>query len=258
MRTYVAHSWRVLRSDRDVATFLVANTAWEGTFAGARTFVVLYVTVGLGEPLSTSTYILAAVAGGYIVAALVAGRIGDRVGLARVIIVASAVYGTGLVAGGLGREWHAWYLGLIFLVAIAGGTVMTLAWGLLFKLMPPDERGAISGLATTTKGVGLVIGPLVAGGVIDLSAPASRRPTATRRSGRCSECRSCSRSRSSRGSSGRSRRRTVQPRSRRIRARLRPPSERAARPRRGQSRPKAFSPVSACPTTSVCTSCVPS
>jgi MFS family permease len=122
----------------------------------------------LGEPLSTSTSILAAVAGGYIVAALVAGRIGDRVGLARVIIVASLVYGTGLVAGGLGQTWHAWYLVLIFLVAIAGGTVMTLAWGLLFKLMPPDERGAISGLATTTKGVGLVIGPLVAGAVIDL------------------------------------------------------------------------------------------
>ena len=37
---------------------------------------------------------------------------------------------------------------------------MTLAWGLLFKLMPPDERGAISGLATTTKGIGLIIGPL--------------------------------------------------------------------------------------------------
>ena len=110
VRTYVAHSWQVLRSNRDVATFLVANTAWEATFAGARTFVVLYVTVGLGEPLSTSTYILAAVAGGYIVAALVAGRIGDRIGLARVIIVASAVYGTGLLAGGLGSEWHAWYL----------------------------------------------------------------------------------------------------------------------------------------------------
>lgn len=171
VRTYVAHSWHVLRSDRDVATFLVANTAWEGTFAGARTFVVLYVTVGLGQPLSTSTTILAAVAGGYIVAALVAGRIGDRVGIARVIVVASVIYGTGLVAGGLGREWHTWYLGLIFLVAIAGGTVMTLAWGLLFKLMPSDERGAISGLATTTKGIGLVLGPLVAGAVIDLLRP---------------------------------------------------------------------------------------
>ena len=48
---------------------------------------------------------------------------------------------------------------------------MTLAWGLLFKLMPPGERGAISGLATTTKGVGLVIGPLVAGAVIDILGP---------------------------------------------------------------------------------------
>jgi MFS family permease len=171
VRTYVGHSWRVLRSNRDVATFLVANTAWEGTFAGARTFVVLYVTVGLGEPLVTSTYILGAVAGGYIVAALVAGRIGDRIGLARVITVASAVYGVGLLAGGLATTWHAWYLALIFVVAIAGGTVMTLAWGLLFKLMPPDERGAVSGLATTTKGIGLVIGPLAAGAVIDILGP---------------------------------------------------------------------------------------
>ena len=104
VRTYVAHSWRVLRSDRDVATFLVANTAWEGTFAGARTFVVLYVTVGLGEPLVTSTYILAAVAGGHIVAALVAGRIGDRIGLARVITAASAVYGVGLLAAASGAS----------------------------------------------------------------------------------------------------------------------------------------------------------
>jgi len=171
VRTYVAQSWRVLRSHRDVATFLVANTAWEGTFAGARTFVVLYVTVGLGEPLVTSTYILGAVAGGYIVAALLAGRIGDRIGLARVITAASLVYGIGLIAGGLGTTWHAWYLVLIFLVAIAGGTVMTLAWGLLFKLMPSDERGAISGLATTTKGIGLVIGPLLAGAIIDILNP---------------------------------------------------------------------------------------
>ena len=87
------------------------------------------------------------------------------------ITAASAVYGVGLLAGGLGREWHAWYLALIFVVAIAGGTVMTLAWGLLFKLMPAGDRGAVSGLATTTKGIGLVIGPLAAGAVIDILGP---------------------------------------------------------------------------------------
>ena len=59
----------------------------------------------------------------------------------------------------------------MFFVAIAGGSVMTLAWGLLFKLMPSDDRGAISGLATTTKGIGLIIGPLLAGALIDILQP---------------------------------------------------------------------------------------
>ena len=60
---------------------------------------------------------------------------------------------------------------MIFVVAIAGGSVMTLAWGLLFKLMPAEDRGAIAGLATTTKGVGLLIGPLLAGAASDLLSP---------------------------------------------------------------------------------------
>jgi MFS family permease len=168
VRVYVTHSWRVLRRNPDVGRFLVANTAWEGTFAGARTFVVLYFTEGLGESLGTSTTVLGAVAAGYIVAAALAGPIGARFALSRVIFVASGVYGVGLLAGGLGQEWHAWYLSFIFLVAIAGGLVMTLAWGLLFKLMPEKDRGAIAGLATTTKGIGLVIGPLAAGATIEL------------------------------------------------------------------------------------------
>ncbi len=172
VRAYLRHSWRVLRAHGDVLKFLVANSAWEGTFAGARTFVVLYVTVGLGESVSTSSIVLAAVAGGYIMAAVVAGPLGDRFGLAKVIVGASLVYGFGLLGGGLATEWHAWYLAIIFFVAIAGGAVMTLAWGLLFKLMPPDDRGAVAGLATTTKGIGLVIGPLFVGVAIDLLRPA--------------------------------------------------------------------------------------
>jgi hypothetical protein len=56
---------------------------------------------------------------------------------------------------------------MIVPVAMAAGIVMTLAWGLLFKLMPADDRGAISGLATMTKGVALLVGPLAAGAAID-------------------------------------------------------------------------------------------
>ena len=171
VRAYLAHSWLIFRGEPEVRRFLVCNSAWEGTFAGARTFVVLYITQGLHQSVVVSTAALACVAGGYVVAALFAGRLGDRFGLARVIYYSSFVYGIGLLLAGLARTWHSWYLALIFAVSIAGGAVMTLAWGLLFKLMPPEHRGTISGLATTTKGVGLIIGPIAAGVAIDLLAP---------------------------------------------------------------------------------------
>ena len=171
VRSYAHTSWQVFRSVPEVRRFLLANAAWEGTFAAMRTFVVLYMTKGLGQPLSTSSAVLATVAVGYVVAAVGAGPLGDRFGLARVIFAASFVYGGGLLVAGLAREWQNWYYGLILPVAVAGGTVMTLSWALLFKLMPPQHRGAISGLATTTKGLGLLVGPLVAGVAIDALSP---------------------------------------------------------------------------------------
>jgi MFS family permease len=171
VRAYLRVSWNVFRSVPDVRSFLVVNVALEAAFAGMRTFVVLYITVGLGESAGTSSAVLGAVAGGYVVAALVAGRVGDRFGLARVMLVCGAVYGVGLVGGGFGQEWHGWYLPIVFCVAIAGGAVMTLAWGLLFKLMPEGDRGAVAGLATWTKGAGLLIGPLLAGAAIDILGP---------------------------------------------------------------------------------------
>jgi MFS family permease len=171
VRAYVRHSLRILRAEPEVRRFLVCNAAWEGTFAGARFFVVLYITQGLGQPVDVSTAVLATVAGGYVVAASFAGRIGDRFGLARVIYYCSFLYGGGLLVAGLAQEWHDWYYALIFPVAVAGGAVMTLAWGLLFKLAPPGERGTVSGLATTTKGFGLIIGPIAAGAAMDIFGP---------------------------------------------------------------------------------------
>lgn len=171
LRTVLAAPWRVVRRERNVRRFLIANTAWEATFAGMRTFVVLYVIDGLGQPLYVSSAVLAVVAAGYVTAAVLSGLFAERFGLGNVILGASWVYGLGLLTAGFAQSWHWWYYGLIAPVAVAGGTVMTLSWGLLFKLMPDGDRGTITGLATTTKGVGLVIGPLAAGAAIDLFGP---------------------------------------------------------------------------------------
>jgi MFS family permease len=105
-----------------------------------------------------------------VLAAAIATKFGDTWGLGNVILGASVVYGLGLLSAGFATTWHWWYYGLIFPVAMAGGTVMTLAWGLLFKVIPATDRGAITGLATTTKGIGLIVGPLMAGAAIDISA----------------------------------------------------------------------------------------
>src|SRR5919198_208949 len=90
---YLRRSWCVLVEEPEVRRFLIANAAWEGTFAAARTFVVLYVIEGLHESKAISSAILGAVATGYVIAAVFAGRLGDRFGIARVIFFASFVYG---------------------------------------------------------------------------------------------------------------------------------------------------------------------
>jgi MFS family permease len=170
VRAYARRSWRLFRGDPVVRRFLFANAAWEAAFAAARTFVVLYIVDGLDRSVAVSSLVLAAVAGGYVVAALAAGRIGARFGIARVLLAASLVYGVGCLAGGLAQDWHGWYLAPIAVVAVGGGLVMTLAWALLFELMPAASRGGVAGLATTTKGLGLLVGPLLAGGAIDVAS----------------------------------------------------------------------------------------
>jgi predicted MFS family arabinose efflux permease len=171
VRAYFKRSWRIFREEAEVRRFLLANAAWEGTFAAARTFVVLYVLDGLNETKAIASALLGSVAAGYVIAALLASRLGDRFGIARVIFYASFLYGGGFLFAGVATTWHNWYFAFIVPLAIAGGLVMTLAWGLLFKLMPEQHRGAVSGLATTTKGLGLLLGAPVAGAAIDLARP---------------------------------------------------------------------------------------
>lgn len=168
IRSYLAQPFRIVKGDRDVRRFLIANTAWEATFAGMRSFVVLYITVGLDQPFYVSSAVLAVVAIGYVVAAALSGLVADRFGIARVILVASAIYGVGTTLAVLVHHWHWWYYLLVAPIAVAGGATMTLAWGLLFKIMPPRDQGAITGLAIVTKGVGLIVGPLAVGAMIEI------------------------------------------------------------------------------------------
>ena len=171
LRSYFAAPWRTVRRDRNVRRWLIANTAWEATFSGMRAFVVLYVIVGLDQPLYVSSVLLAVIGASYMTAAAVSARFADRFGFGNVILGASVVYGLGLLVGGFATTWHWWYFAFIAPVAVAAATVMTLAWALLFRFMGPHDHGAVTALATTTRGIGLLIGPLAVGAAIDVFHP---------------------------------------------------------------------------------------
>jgi predicted MFS family arabinose efflux permease len=162
---YEAVSFRRLLGDRDVLAVAAANTCWEFSFSGLKTFVVLYVVRGLGHSTAVASSVIAVVAVAYVVGAPLASRLAERFGIVSVLRAAGLVYGVGLTAGVLPTTLDPLLVGLP-VVALAGAIVMTLPQALLFSVTPAGTAGAAAGLLDFSRGIGVVLGPLVVGAAI--------------------------------------------------------------------------------------------
>jgi MFS family permease len=147
--------------------FLAANALWELSLSALKTFVVLYLTRGLGFEVSTAALIIGGGAVVIGVASPVSGRLADRLGGPRIMQVALWVYGVGLLVPLLTTSKLLLALA-VPLVAFGGGVIMTLPYALLQPLMPEGRHGALSGLYSVSRGVGTALGPLLAGVAISL------------------------------------------------------------------------------------------
>jgi Na+/melibiose symporter-like transporter len=156
--------------DRDVAVVLGATLLWNVGLQGLKTFVVLFFTIGLGRSASfVSGVVFPLVALGLVAAVPLAGRVADRVGHRPVLAGASAVYGAGLLGAGLTHS--PWMIALVPVPAAAAGTVMTLNYSALMRVLPDEHHGAASGLFLLFRGAGCLIGPLAVGLAVTLAAP---------------------------------------------------------------------------------------
>jgi MFS family permease len=163
----------LIREHPALRLFLFANALWELALGAIKTFVVLYMTVGLGLSLPATGGVLAAVAVMILSAALVGGKLGDRLGRGRVMRAALWVYGLGLVVPFLVESKLIVALAVPF-VAFGGGVLMALPYALLTPLMPEDRHGALTGYYSLSRGLGTLLGPLLAGLAIELlSGPLS-------------------------------------------------------------------------------------
>jgi MFS family permease len=152
----------IVRGDRPLQAFLVANALWELALAALKTFVVLWATKTLGFSLAGSSGAIAAGAAIVLVGALVSGPLGDKHGRVRVMRYSLVLYGVGLLVPFLTTATLPLLL-CVPLVAFGGGVTMSLPYALLMPMMPPGQHGAVTGLYSLSRGLGTSLGPLLAG-----------------------------------------------------------------------------------------------
>jgi len=157
----------LLREHGELRSFLAANALWELSLAALKTFVILYVTKSLVMSTSSASLVVGAVAVVVLVASPVSGKLGDKLGRAKVMTWSLVVYGIGLLAP-FATTNPALLVPVLPIVAFGGGVIMTLPYALLMPMMPSDEHGALTGFYSVSRGLGVALGPAVAGLAIQL------------------------------------------------------------------------------------------
>jgi MFS family permease len=166
-RETVARIVDLVRERPALRAFLFANALWELSQAALKTFVVLFLTAGVGLSTSGSSGVIALVVVLVLVAAPVSGKLGDRFGKTRVVGVALWLYGFGLLVPLFTQSPYI-VLPILPFVAFGGGMILTLPYAILMPLMPEEEHGLITGFYSFSRGIGILLGPLLAGAAITL------------------------------------------------------------------------------------------
>lgn len=160
---------RLIADHPALRAYFIANAMWEMTLAALKSFVILYLTIGLGYSLTTSSLIIGGVALVILLGAGASGKAGDRHGRIRVVNIALWGYGLGFVVLVFTTS-RPLIIAAIPFIALGGGTVMTMAYAILMPLMPEDEHGALTGFYSLSRGIGIVTGPILAGVLISLTS----------------------------------------------------------------------------------------
>ncbi len=160
---------RLMKEHPALRAYFAANALWEMALAGLKAFVVLYLTIGLHYKLPTASLMIGGVALVILLGAGATGKAGDKWGRIRVVKLALWGYGLGFVVLIVTTSRPLLAIALPF-IALGGGAVMTMAYAILMPLMPKDEHGALTGFYSLSRGVGITLGPVLAGVLISVTS----------------------------------------------------------------------------------------
>jgi MFS family permease len=161
--------WRELLKQRRPRRFLISSVLWNAGIEGMRPYMFLFATVVLGVAVQTASLALI----GFLVAAMagsvVIGRIGDRVGRERLLVIGAVVTGSAMLPGFLIRD----LLPLIVLLIPAGlgaAALVSLPYAVFEGIVEDDDVGRSTGTFFASVGIARLFAPLLVGAAIDLGA----------------------------------------------------------------------------------------
>jgi MFS family permease len=156
---------RLLAELPGLRAFFAANALWEAALGAIRTFVVLWVTVGLGLSLLQTAGVIGTAGVCVLVGAALAGRLAERFGTRRVVRATAITYGAPMIVPFLSND--TWLLLLMIpLISGSAGIMMALPYAMLIPMMPRAGHGLLTGVYSMSRGLGIVIGPLLAGAAV--------------------------------------------------------------------------------------------
>jgi MFS family permease len=125
------------------------------------------IAAGLAVPAESMRWVIICYVGVYALTAFAGGAVADLVGHVRVFRVGIALTAVALVAGGLSASLGPMLLARA-LQGVAGGLVYGTAPGIVSLAAAPDRRGRALGRLSAAIALGLALGPLAAGVLVDL------------------------------------------------------------------------------------------
>jgi Na+/melibiose symporter-like transporter len=148
-----------------IRAFFLANALWEAALGAIRTFVVLWVTTGLGLSLVATAGVVGAAGVCVLLGAAVAGVLAERFGTRQVVRWTAVTYGAPMVVPFLSDD-PALLVPMIPVISASAGVMMALPYAMLIPMMPRAGHGLLTGLYSMSRGAGIVVGPLLAGAAI--------------------------------------------------------------------------------------------
>ncbi|WP_078118930.1 MFS transporter [Thiosocius teredinicola] len=160
-------TWRLLRSLPMAFTFLLAYWCY---IDGVDTIVRMAVDYGMSLGFAAEGLLTALLITQFVgfPAALVFGRIGDRIGAKHAIWLALVVYVIVVFwASQMRAEWE--FYGLAVVIGLVQGGIQAMSRALYARLIPTEHAGRLFGLYNMMGKFAAVVGPLLVGWVAVLS-----------------------------------------------------------------------------------------